>query len=214
MTTPTPVIGDDGLMFQHGMYWPVNCRSFWYSQTANDMDKALPFVKGRSVVVQAGGNVGAWPKWLASRFDHVYTFEPEPSNFRALCRNVPESNVYRAQGALGNSYGTIAMDIDPVNIGGHSVSSTVGHIPTYRVDDLKLSACDLIVLDVEGFEYHVLMGSINTILMFHPVIMLEFKGHADRYGGQDLVAYFMEKYHYNPVAVVKDDRIYAYLGGV
>jgi hypothetical protein len=38
---------------------------------------------------------------------------------------------------------------------------------------LKLDACDLIQLDVEGFEGKVLEGAIETIIKYSPVITTE-----------------------------------------
>ena len=47
------------------------------------------------------------------------------------------------------------------------------NIPQMRIDDLNLSSCDLIHLDVEGSEDRVLKGAINTLQKFKPVIILE-----------------------------------------
>ena len=35
--------------------------------------------------------------------------------------------------------------------------------------------CDFMKIDVEGFEYAVIMGAINTILKYRPVIFYEKK---------------------------------------
>jgi hypothetical protein len=41
------------------------------------------------------------------------------------------------------------------------------------IDDLNLERCDLIHLDIEGFELHALKGAVNTIQTCRPIIALE-----------------------------------------
>ena len=48
-----------------------------------------------------------------------------------------------------------------------------GHIPCLTIDILDLHACDLIQLDVEGFEYRILQGAVRTIEKYRPVIAAE-----------------------------------------
>ena len=41
------------------------------------------------------------------------------------------------------------------------------------IDSLQLEACDFIKIDVEGFEYFVIKGAIQTIQKYKPVIFYE-----------------------------------------
>src|SRR5690242_8826641 len=61
----------------------------------------------RTIAVQAGGNLGLFPKFLAHHFAHVYTFEPSADLFPLLCRNAPETNISRFQAALSDIHGGI-----------------------------------------------------------------------------------------------------------
>ena len=65
------------------------------------LGKVLRLVPGRDVAVQAGGNLGLWPKRLAQEFRRVITFEPDPDNFAMLRHNAPERNIEAYQAALG-----------------------------------------------------------------------------------------------------------------
>ncbi|MGI9411556.1 MAG: FkbM family methyltransferase [Hyphomicrobiaceae bacterium] len=169
-------------MIANGFHWPekdVHCRQVVFD-TTRDMEHALRHCAEMDICVQAGGNCGVWPAWLAEHFETVYTFEPDPENFRCLVQNVPE-NVITLQAALGMRRETIDLHRDPVNCGAYYVNGA-GNIPTLRIDDLELPSCDLIVLDIEGMEADALEGAILTVQTFHPVIMAEDKGLSERYG--------------------------------
>jgi len=64
------------------------------------------------------------------------------------------------------------------------------------IDDLGLDACDLIQLDVEGFEAKVLQGASQTITRCRPVIMVEDRGHGTRYGMQFLLPWIEHTFGY------------------
>ncbi len=166
----------------NGFEWPkedIHCRQVVFDRT-KDMEYALDHCKGRKIAVQAGGNAGVWPAWLAEKFETVYTFEPDAENFRCLSMNCPE-NVIKLQAALGFRRETIDLHRDPVNCGAYYVNGE-GNIPTLRIDDLELPACDFICLDIEGMESDALEGAILTVKTFHPVLMYEDKGLSERYG--------------------------------
>jgi FkbM family methyltransferase len=133
---------------------------------------------------------GVWPKHLSAQFRHVYTFEPDETNFGALEKNVTEANVVKRYGALGEHAGIVKMaDHSADNFGAKYVvplngdESIAGVAPMWTVDELRLDALDLLVLDVEGYETPALRGAAHSILRFRPVIMFEDK-HAERYGFQ------------------------------
>jgi hypothetical protein len=49
-----------------------------------------------------------------------------------------------------------------------------GLIPTIIIDDLNLPGCDLIQLDIEGYELNALLGAVKTIKKYKPVLCVEF----------------------------------------
>ena len=134
------------------------------------------------VAVQAGGNCGYYVRRYAQLFDWVYTFEPDPVNFLCLAANVTNSNVIKMQAALGDQHQGIATACHTADIGGTHVGGQ-GPIPTLRIDDLNLPVCDLIHLDIEGYELFALRGATATIQQHRPVIVLEYYAEwAQRYG--------------------------------
>ena len=137
--------------------------------------------KQRRVVVQAGGNWGAWPARLSDLFDSVYTFEPEPTSFMALCLNTRDKlNVIRFQAALGERHGCVGIATSAGKSGTAHVDGT-GTVPVLTVDDLALEHCDALLLDVEGYEIQALLGARLTIDRCRPVLLIEDKGWSERY---------------------------------
>lgn len=131
--------------------------------------------------VQAGGHAGVFPAILASRFDAVYTFEPDAANFAALVTNTAASgNVFAARGVLGSDRGPCSLRINRKNSGGHHVGPGPGPVPVYRVDDLGLGDCHVLVLDCEGGELRAVRGARDTIERCRPWILVELRGHAEK----------------------------------
>jgi len=127
------------------------------------------------IALQAGGNLGLYPKMLSRVFDHVFTFEAERKNFACLSRNVTESNVTKINAALGEKNGMISVQsLDFVNRGAtrlHDDGGLVGLIPTFTVDQLTVPSLDLLWLDVEGYEPKVIAGARDTIRRCRPYVV-------------------------------------------
>jgi len=105
------------------------------------VDEAVTYCRGRQACVQAGGNLGIYPKRLASYFRTVYTFEPASDLWPMLLHNAPESNIVKMQAALGDERRLIKVsrerrDGKPNAHEGIGYTVPNGTIPTLRVDDL------------------------------------------------------------------------------
>jgi FkbM family methyltransferase len=159
------------------------------------MNKIRPFLKNKYVAVQAGGNCGITVESFVLEFETVYTFEPDPLNFYCLNVNLPYLNLIKFQACLGdthkmiklnNGLNTTMKDVGAVHI---DEKTSFGLVPMLKIDDLKLSYCDLIQLDIEGFEYYALMGGIETIKKFKPVLCIEMN------------KYWMARYNTSPEIV-------------
>lgn len=140
----------------------------------------------KTIAIQAGGNVGLWPIRMAPHFKRVFTFEPDHLSFACLEANLIESgnqNVWAHRCALGAELGECS--IAHRGLGSHNVVDGADTV----VDTIdRLFACDdigLIQLDVEGFEGHVLRGAWQALERCKPVIQLELRGFAEKYGDSD-----------------------------
>lgn len=207
-----------------GLWWPKNdgqgkleeLGSCWYGLSTHGHipESVSSYVPKKNIVVQAGGNCGYYVKKYAEIFDIVYTFEPDPLNFYCLTLNANTPNVIKFQAALGCnregiSLGNFMPDVGATHVAGKGV------IPTMRVDDLALLDCDLIHLDIEGYELHALKGAEETIKKFHPVIALEFyEAWAARYNTSldDIEGYLAQLGYefFEDVPNAQGDRIYKF----
>jgi FkbM family methyltransferase len=178
-------------------------------QHSNVVDSLCEHVTERKVVVQAGGNAGFYIRKYANMFERVYTFEPEPLNFLALSMNCDYPNVVKFNACVGNEHRFLALNHHAHDVGATHVQG-VGHIPTFRIDDLELDRCDLIQLDTEGYEYFGLLGAEQTIKKFKPVISIEwYEPWAQRYGiNFDMIKSFLDQYGYKQVATYATDLVY------
>ena len=153
----------------------------------------LPRTSRRRTVIQAGGNIGIWPIRLLKDFDFVVTAEPDYLNHEALVANVADRvaaedrrRLMVLRAAFGDKRGMGAMDrFDPHNIGAHRVADGEEFV-ICPIDDLGVQDCDLLCLDVEGFEHFAVKGALATIAASSPTIVLELKGLGERYGATDV----------------------------
>lgn len=165
-----------------GWTWPTSDSGAWDGPSREwdetHRDGYLRYVRNRNVVVQAGGNCGLYPRLFAKYFKTVYTFEPDALNFYCLVNNCQLPNIIKFNAALGASSGMVNVNkAGPANVGMHTVQENpVGFIPQIAIDSLGLPECDLIQLDVEGYEPKVIQGALETIRKFRPVISCENGG--------------------------------------
>ena len=138
----------------------------------------------KKVAIQAGGNVGVWPREFSKYFEKVISFEPDELNFECMVKNtgnIDNLEIYNT--ALGDKAGLGALNRVSYNCGAHYLKNG-DEFQVMTIDSLCLDSCDLIQLDVEGFELNALKGAQKTIEEFKPVIMVEDKGLSNRYGSQ------------------------------
>lgn len=193
-----------GYRLERGLLWPADdrdCAAVVFD-TVPDMNHALKHCQKFDLVVQAGGNMGVWALHLSGLFKRVVTFEPDPMNFRALVHNTQiVNNILALPCALGSKGGTWCdLDREAGNAGAHQV--TMGdQAPVVTLDSLNLPALDLLYLDIEGFEMMAIIGGLETIVRFKPVIAIEDKGLSDRYGyKQGAAEKFLASHGYEVVA--------------
>ncbi len=165
--------------FDGGLWWIKGDSGSWDGPSVDWLThrtNILTPVKDFSVCVQAGGNLGLYPKMLSERFTRVYTFEPHPLSFRCMMKNIEDRrNIYPQNAALAEKNGLCSMTMEVSdNMGMNTtIFTNGGYVPTFTVDQLALDSCGLIWFDIEGAEAGAIEGSRFTIERYHPVIALE-----------------------------------------
>lgn len=155
----------------------------WMRRDLPHLDRIIARVPQRRVAVQAGSNLGIYPKRLAKYFESVYTFEVAADLFPMMYANAPEPNIYRYQAALGYERAMVGTsrrrrDGKPDTHEGITYVSGPGAAPTLRLDDFSLPICDLVSLDVEGYELFALQGAVDTIARCRPLLAVEINKNA------------------------------------
>jgi FkbM family methyltransferase len=162
----------------------------WQRDAIEHIDAALKCTKGREMAVQAGCHIGLWATYLADHFDKVRTFEADPVNLQcaaANTNNIRAGNVVLRDAALSDRVGTLPWYRSLSNTGKHRPNvlgrgKTDSTVDAVTVDSLDLPACDLICLDIEGYELAALKGSTATIDKYRPVVLVEDLPHAPWHG--------------------------------
>lgn len=183
---------------QQGLWFPDDVGTKWKHtfRHVGALEWALSACVQHRTAVQAGGNIGAWPRRMADVFDRVYTFEPDAISRACLMRNVPPQVVV-SDAALGASAGRCS--IARASLGSHQVMDG-SDVPVTTVDALELNDVDLLQLDVEGYELHALKGAAATIGRCLPVVQVELRDFTVRYGGSDAeVVQFLAGFGYRQV---------------
>lgn len=108
----------------------------------------------------------------------VLGFEPNTNHFLVAWHNCKEYPIQLINAAVGNKSGKVKIKtFDPAqveNFGNISIVEEDGdEVDVIMIDQLNLNACDLMKIDVEGFEFEVLEGANATIEKFNPVIFYE-----------------------------------------
>jgi FkbM family methyltransferase len=208
---------------QSGWYFPDLDRHFartvsqWpgtnYQQVT--IDKALQHVKKFDCAVDVGGNIGLHTVRFAQKFQQVHSFEPTTTNFECLQKNTESlDNVLLHQLGLGNEETvlTIQLPADSDNCGNFSIvdfdtstDTLEESISIVTMDSLNLSP-DLIKIDVQGFDYNVLVGAADTIQSHKPVIIIESETKKSR----NSIAELLTSHGYIVAAKIRHDQIWVY----
>jgi len=123
----------------------------------------------------------------------IYAFEPHSIMYEIFKLNISSLNLksinlYNC--AVGNRFGNISI-CDKISDGpnaneiiNYNNPHNFGEIQIEKngiedkivipIDYLNLNRCDFIKIDVEGFEFPVILGAINTIMKYKPVIFYEY----------------------------------------
>lgn len=133
--------------------------------------------------IDCGANIGNHSLYFASftNADKVISIEGHPLIFKILEKNM-NTNIKDSKFKILNKLvGDNNNDNNYINLNDNN-NCGVGtinfekkgyNVEMITLDSLDLKNISLIKLDVENFEYNVLIGAKNIIAKYHPVIIIE-----------------------------------------
>ena len=145
----------------------------------------VPYSRYAPVILDIGANIGGFAIWASQRWPGsvVHCYEPVPSNFELLKKNLSHFDPSRFQAnnfAIGNPIRT-TMYLGKNNCGEASFfdigEQTTDAIDVATLDPQLLPGAQILKLDVEGSEIEILErhSSIN-----YDVILVEYHGESAR----------------------------------
>jgi len=184
------------------------------------------YLQPGSVAVDVGANVG-WHTLLMARLvgpsSRVLAVEANPSVRERLAEHLKANhftNVTIVPAALGSEPGKLRFLAPPVDSIGAGDGHVAGesdkdecHIVETEVTTLDalteregLPRLDFVKIDVEGFEWPVLQGGVQTLAKFRPVVCFEFNAiYAGRgEGDPEALREYFGKLNYELAVITRD----------
>lgn len=185
------VLGFDNYLFLFGRFSSLRMRR---TEMGDEFRYFISLLPAQGTILDIGANIGIMSVLLAQNrpLATIYAFEPMPENLRALNRL---TEFYRLKNvavfpyAVGAENGWVDMVMPVKNhsrmqglshvienenktVSGHTVTVTMR-----RLDDVpaiqQAGAVTGIKLDVENFEYYVLLGAESLLRRHQPVLYCE-----------------------------------------
>jgi FkbM family methyltransferase len=153
-----------------------------------------PYIEQSTIILDIGAHIGchtiAYGKINPNA--KIYSFEMQKEMFMLLDKNIKENNLTNVKlfnNAIGNKIGEFETEIklrdggyykpiayytdDKFNFGGLGIGIGGEKVNMITIDNLNLEGCDYMKIDVEGFEFVVILGALETIKKYKPVIFYE-----------------------------------------
>lgn len=130
------------------------------------------------IALDVGANHGIYTTMLAQKFKKVFAFEPQPDNIEILQKNIQQfNNVEIVAKAISDKSGSVKLNINPHNMGGHSISKKVAahpewgftqqitmDVPAITLDEFCADKdVGFIKFDIEGAEDFIFTGAQETL---------------------------------------------------
>lgn len=149
---------------------------------------------GDPIVLDLGGNVGAFAYYILAKYSNAYviSFEPNTANQTAYMQNLEASGVEPWRYALvcGAVYPseekTLTLHESQINGGMHSyypsmAGRSVNTFTTPCIHPRRLPNCTWLKMDIEGVEGPVLRSYLKTHTCLPRVVSFEFHSRYDQY---------------------------------
>ena len=181
-----------------------------WNEKAVDLIKTYSSKKNLSHFLNVGSHIGSVSLPVSLFVKNVTAIEAYPSTYDHLCENIKLNklqNINTINIAVGNSEENVYFmsneNICPIeninrvknNTGGMHVFTDTDIVNNIRsanltdkkiigrvnkLDNLEIEKFDIMLVDIEGFEYDFLVGAKNKISQYKPIIIIEIWSNAKR----------------------------------
>jgi len=145
---------------------------------SNLLNESFTIVKKFDLCLDIGANYGLISFQLSKKFNNVYSFEIENNVRNCLEQNVKKFNLNNVKifnFGLGEKEKKVSIT-GKDSFDNHIDESLIKNDCLIKtLDSVNLNDCDFIKIDCEGYEPYIILGAINTIKKFKPVILMESK---------------------------------------
>lgn len=139
------------------------------------------------VVLDIGANFGylslVWATSICKNKGKVIAFEPNPNVYRSFLKSITKNNLAKRitleHMAVGSQNSTIDMYLNNTtsNIAKHENAKETLKMEMITLDAYfrqhQIHRCDLIKIDVDGIELDILEGSVQSVLHYKPIFIVE-----------------------------------------
>ena len=139
------------------------------------------------VVADIGANIGMTALLFADLARQVYAFEPSPSTFQLLQKNIETngaSNVQAFNLGLGEKQQTLNITYNATNRAGGFISEKIRPVEGHITEEIRVDSIDqffavhqlcptFLKMDVEGFEQSVVKGGSAFLSRHEPTVVME-----------------------------------------
>ena len=176
-----------------------------YNKQEKDFLKFIDLIKDGDHVLDIGANIGVMTYYFSKKLPNsaIHSFEPIPENLKVLLRvkqKLKLLNVKTYSCAIGEKTGTIEMIMPERNkVYFHGLSHVISNseykgkiksVEVKRLDDIKefnSVKVSAIKIDVEEYEYNVLVGAEELIKKNRPIIYCELWNSGNRRKSMDFI---------------------------
>jgi FkbM family methyltransferase len=176
-------------------------------------------VREGDVVVDIGANIGYFTLLaarLVGKTGKVYAFEPEPTNYNLLLKNIELNgydNIVPVQKAVSNKSGVVRLFVSEEDAGNSTIfqygeGRNFIEVEAVTLDEFfadKKRPINVIKMDAEGAEMAVLLG-MDRIITENPDIRIFSELYPELmttmgYSPEKFIQRLMEKYHFSVLPI-------------
>jgi len=157
------------------------------AQQRGDLELVMTLIRKGGIVYDIGAHIGTFAiplAWHVGEQGHVFAVEGSPDTFDVLRRNIDANGLAdRVTPSMGIVAGPGETRFALKRKGDRRettrfVSNEDGDMASRTLDAIvaAASAPDFVKIDVEGMEYEVIAGGVETIAACRPMILFEANG--------------------------------------